>query len=270
MIKSITSTSNPLVKKVVQLTEKAKFRKEYGLFVVEGIREITMALKGGFEIRTLLYNPDIIGFDKIMRMGDFEVKNLEIIEINDVVYDKIAYREGTEGVIGLFSSKETDIKTVSLASKNPLILVAEAPEKPGNIGALLRTADAAGVDLFIIANPNTDLYNPNIIRASLGSVFTTKVVASITDDVIAWLRKNNIEIYCALLSNKSVPYFETDFKGPCAIVLGTESEGLSEEWVKNADKNIIIPMHGTVDSMNVSVSGAILVFEALRQRSQNF
>lgn len=265
MNKIVSSTSNPLVKTVQQLYEKAKFRKETGLFVVEGLRETRMAVKGGYRLKTLLYNPGIVAHDDLSTVI---TPDCELVEINDAVYEKLAYREGTEGLIGIFESRKNDLESVKINQMNPLILVAESPEKPGNIGALLRTADAAGVDLFVLANPKTDLYNPNVLRASLGAVFTTNVVSATSEETLKWLSQNKISVYCAYLSEKSVAYYSVDFKKGCAIVLGTESEGLSDYWVRYADKNIIIPMHGQVDSMNVSVSGAILLFEAVRQRSQ--
>lgn len=152
-------------------------------------------------------------------------------------------------------------------TSNPLILVAEAPEKPGNIGALLRTADAAGVDLFIISNPNTDIYNPNIIRSSIGSVFSNKIVTGTTQEIISFLRSHKIKTFCAVINENSVSCYTQNYTGPTAIVVGTESSGLSQDWIKASDTNIIIPMKGQIDSVNVSVSAAILIFEAVRQRN---
>ena len=157
------------------------------------------------------------------------------------------------------------INNLSFKTTNPLILVAEAPEKPGNIGALLRTADAANVDAVIIANPKTDLYNPNIIRSSVGCVFTNQIATGTTQEVIEFLNNHNINIYCAAL-NASADYHTQDFTKPTAIVVGTEATGLSSEWLKNSTQNIIIPMQGEIDSMNVSVAAGILIFEAKRQR----
>ena len=145
-------------------------------------------------------------------------------------------------------------------------MVAEAPEKPGNIGALLRTADAADLDAVIIADPKGDLYNPNIIRSSVGCVFTNNIAIGSTNEVISYLKKGDISIFCAALS-ASENYTNIDFTEATAIVVGTESEGLTSEWLDNSDQNIVIPMQGEIDSMNVSVSAAILIFEALRQRN---
>jgi len=144
-------------------------------------------------------------------------------------------------------------------------LVVEAPEKPGNIGALLRTADAAHIDAVIIANPKSDLYNPNIIRSSVGCVFTNKIAMGSTSEIIGLLKENNVNIYCAALQASKV-YTTQDFTKSTAIIVGTEATGLSEEWLKHSNQNIIIPMQGEIDSMNVSVAAGILIFEAKRQR----
>jgi len=178
---------------------------------------------------------------------------------------KLAYRTTTEGVVGLTNFKDTDISSLRLKTENPLILVAEAPEKPGNIGAILRTADAANVDAVIIANPKTDLYNPNVIRSSVGGVFTNTVATGSTSEIIKYLQERKINIYGAILQS-STSYIEQNYTKPTAIVVGTEHEGLSEEWRKNTTQNIIIPMEGSIDSMNVSVAVGILIFEAKRQR----
>ena len=154
---------------------------------------------------------------------------------------------------------------MAFATDSPLLLVAEAPEKPGNIGALLRTADAANIDAVIIANPKTDLYNPNIIRSSVGCVFTVPIATGSTTEVIDFLKAKSINSYCAALT-ASKPYYEVSFKKASAIVVGTEDQGLTEEWLTHSTQNIIIPMEGVIDSMNVSVAAAVLIFEAKRQR----
>ena len=191
--------------------------------------------------------------------------NLKIIKISIEVYEKLARRDSTEGILAVFQSKNHSLDSITLQRKHPLILVAEAPEKPGNIGALLRTADAANLDAVIIANAKTDLYNPNIIRSSIGCVFTNQIAISSTETIIAFLKDNNIGIYCASLKASS-SYEEIDYKKACAIVVGTEATGLTNEWLESSTQNIIIPMQGQIDSMNVSVSAGILIFEAKRQR----
>lgn len=255
--KIITSLQNPLVKKVLQLQEKSRERKKTGLFIIEGLRELELAQKGGYIIETVLYCEDI--------NSDAIGEASEQIAISKAVYKKLAYRQTTEGVLAIAKSKNHDLDSLNFKNKNPLILVAEAPEKPGNIGALLRTADAANIDAVLIANPKSDVYNPNVIRSSVGCVFTTQAGIGTTEEIISFLEQHNIAINCAALT-ASKNYIEVDFTEPTAIVVGTEATGLSDTWLTNSDQNIIIPMQGVIDSMNVSVSAAILIFEAKRQR----
>ncbi len=267
MIKSISSPVNPLIKSIVTLSDKSKARKESGFFVVEGQREILLAIKGDYKVKTIIFNPTIVTYNILHDLYGSILYETEMIEVTNLVYNKIAYREGTEGVIAIFYAKSLELSHLQLNNKLPLILVAEAPEKPGNIGAIMRTADAAGIDAFIVANPNTDVYNPNIIRSSVGCVFTNQMAYGTTTDIITYLQEHKINIICATLSDYSVPYYEIDFKLPTAIVVGTESTGLSEEWISAATKNVMIPMKGQIDSINVSVSAAILMFDAVRQRN---
>ncbi|WP_339709826.1 RNA methyltransferase [uncultured Kriegella sp.] len=263
-IKHISSAQNPLVKKILLLKEKSRERKKLGLFILEGARELQMALKADYQIQTLVFCPEII---KEFEVGELlnGKATLEVIAISKLIYQKIAHRATTEGILAIAKSEPHALSALDFKNKNPLILVAEAPEKPGNIGALLRTADAANLDAIIIANAKGDLYNPNIIRSSVGCVFTTKIAMGSTSEIISFLKENNVAIYCAALT-ASERYTQIDFKQSAAIVVGTEATGLSEEWLQNATKNIIIPMLGEIDSMNVSVSAAILIFEAKRQR----
>ena len=262
-VKSISSIQNPLIKKIAQLQEKSRERKKTGLFVIEGNREIDLAQKGGYPIALLLISPEISNFsveDFIKRFPDSEC-----IEKTRTVYQKMAYRESTEGVLAVAQNRSQALETIDFTSDNPLILVAEAPEKPGNIGALMRTADAAGLDAVLIANPKTDLYNPNIIRSSVGTIFTLQIGLGSTEEIISFLKRRKISIRCAALS-ASKSYVDANLGGALALVVGTESMGLSDEWLENSDENLIIPMQGEIDSMNVSVSAAILIFEAVRQR----
>ena len=191
-------------------------------------------------------------------------EQIEVDFVSPKVYAHMAYRGTTEGVIGWAVPKAHDLKEIKL-SVNPLILIVDAVEKPGNLGAILRTADAAGIDALIISNTRTDVYNPNVIRSSLGAVFSTQIAVGESGAVIDWLRKNKIKIFCTALT-ASKPYTEINYEIPSAIVMGTESTGLSATWLKESDQNIIIPMKGIVDSMNVSVSTGIVLFEAVRQR----
>ncbi|NNK76880.1 MAG: RNA methyltransferase [Maribacter sp.] len=264
--KYISSLKNPVVRQIVQLQEKSRQRKNLGLFVLEGHRELAMAIKAKYEIQTLLYAPGIISEASILNILKESVNDPELIQVSNPVYQKIAYRDSTEGVVAIAKQKSHLLDDLHLDNDNALILVAEAPEKPGNIGALLRTADAANLDAVLIANPKGDLYNPNIIRSSIGCVFTNKIAVASTSEILKFLQDKNIAIYCAALSASEV-YTRINFAKKAALVVGTESTGLTDAWLEASTKNIIIPMEGEIDSMNVSVSAAILIFEVKRQRS---
>ncbi|MAG89040.1 MAG: rRNA methyltransferase [Flavobacteriaceae bacterium] len=262
----ISSTQNKRIKHLLQLQDKSRNRRKESQFVVEGLRETGLALQGGFKLLEVYFCPDFFSENEFKSIPDFEHADAEIIEISSEVYQKLAYRTSTEGVITVFASKENALQKLNFSHNNPLILVAEAPEKPGNIGALLRTADAANVDAVLIANPKTDLYNPNIIRSSVGCVFTNKIAIGTTSEIIKFLQHKNIAIYAAALQASEI-YTKIDFTKASAIVVGTEATGLNQEWREAATQNIIIPMNGAIDSMNVSVAAGILIFEAKRQRS---
>jgi TrmH family RNA methyltransferase len=262
MVKSISSLQNPFIKQTLLLMDKSRERKKTGNFVIEGKREIDLAVKGGYSLKTVLICPDIYSKE----VSEIEKFDAEIIEISTDVYQKLAYRKTTEGILAIAKAKDLSLDSLQLKNENPLILVAEAPEKPGNIGALLRTADAANLDAVIIANPRTDMYNPNIIRSSVGCLFTRNIATGTTDEIIRYLKKNNVEMYAATLQ-ASVPYQTCDFTGSSAIIVGTEDEGLTGSWREQSTQNIIIPMQGEIDSMNVSVAAGILIFEAKRQRN---
>lgn len=244
----------------MQLQEKAKARKQSGTFLIEGQREIQLAIQGGYELETLLFFPELIDPISVNQLS----QQIPLIEINKEVYQKLAYRDTTEGILAIARTKTMQLSDLKL-SNNPLILIAEAPEKPGNIGALLRTADAANLDAVIIANPKSDMYNPNIVRSSVGGLFTNQIAVGNTSEIITFLQQNNINFYSATLQN-ATSYHTQDFTQPTALVVGTEATGLSQEWRDKATQNINIPMQGAIDSMNVSVAAAILIFEAKRQR----
>ncbi len=260
-MKKIESVQNPFIKSLVQLQEKSKVRKQTGTFLIEGQREIDLALKGGYEIETILFLPGLFSEEQLNNITN---KQLNIIEISKEVYQKLAYRDTTEGIIAVAKTKSLALKDLKL-SKNPLILIAEGLEKPGNLGAILRTADAANIDAVIIANPRTDLYNPNIVRSSVGCLFTRQIAVGSSEEIIAFLKENNINFYSATLQN-STSYHTQDYTKPTALVVGTEATGLTEIWREESTSNVIIPMQGEIDSMNVSVAAAILLFEAKRQR----
>ena len=260
-MKQIQSPQNPLIKNILRLQEKSRERKKQQLFVVEGKREIGLALKGNFEIDSLLFIPQKIEHHYIKK---FNAK--EIIEISPEVYKKIAYRESTEGIIALAKSKHIELNSLLFKNRNPLILVIEGVEKPGNIGAMLRTADAANIDAIILADPKTDIYNPNVIRSSVGSVFTRNIISSSSEEIITFFKQNNIQMFAATLQNSNM-YTHENYKEASAIIVGAEANGLTKIWRDCSTKNINIPMQGEIDSMNVSVAAAIILFEAKRQRN---
>ncbi len=263
MIKTISSLQNKAVKHLLQLQEKSRNRRKENVFIVEGSREINLALAANYHLQQLYFCPDLIDQNEVNLLQ----KSVdECIKVTHEVYQKIAYRSSTEGVLAVGQQKEHGLQGVQFTSTTPLVLIAEAPEKPGNIGALLRTADAANVDAVFIANPRTDLYNPNIIRSSVGCVFSTQIALGSSTEIIRFLQQNLFSIYCATLQ-ASIKYTLPDYTQATAIVVGTEADGLTEEWRTHATQNIIIPMRGKIDSMNVSVSAGILIFEACRQRN---
>ena len=269
-IETITSAQNPKIKGLLELQEKSKARRRTGLFVVEGRRELQHCIEAGFEPHTLFICRDIMTekeFDRILGVieENFTGMMCPIIEISQQLYDKIAYRGGTEGNIAELHCKEMTLESLEL-KENPLVVVLESVEKPGNLGAVLRSADASGADAVIVCDPLTDLYNPNLIRSSIGAIFTVPVATATSEDAIRWLKERNIRIYTAQLQD-SEWYYDTDMTGGTAIVMGTEATGLTDVWRKAADAHIKIPMLGRLDSLNVSVSAAILMFEAVRQRN---
>ena len=281
---SITSAQNPKIKNLLLLQEKSKARREQGLFVVEGRRELEHCLAAGFCPRTVFVCPEIAGQagndvldagNDVLDAGDDGLHagddarharpdRASVIEIPADLYRKVAYRESTEGIIAEVEYKELTLKDLNLP-ENPLIVVLESVEKPGNLGAVLRSADAAGADAVIFCDPLTDLYNPNLIRASIGAVFTVPCVAASSARVIPWLQERGIRILTAQLQDSSL-YYDVDMRRGTALVMGTESTGLTQEWRQAASAHIRIPMLGRLDSLNVSVSAAILLFEAVRQR----
>ena len=260
-MKQITSIQNPYIKSLVKLHEKAKARKQSGTFLIEGQREIELAIKGNYEIETILFCPELFIQSK---NPNIELSNYQKIEISRDVYQKLAYRDTTEGILAIAKIKNLSLSDLQLP-ENPLILVLESIEKPGNIGAMLRTADAVNIDAVILANPKTDLYNPNIVRSSVGCLFTNQIATGTTEEIIAFLKAKNINFYSATLQNSN-EYHKVDYSTPTALVVGTEATGLTQLWRDESTQNIIIPMQGAIDSMNVSVAAAILLFEAKRQR----
>ncbi|WP_036910259.1 RNA methyltransferase [Prevotella sp. FD3004] len=253
----ITSVQNARIKHVVALQQKSSLRREEGLFVVEGQREIEHCIACGYEVVELF----------VLNTIDYS-GSIAPTFVTPQVYEKMAYRGSTEGIIAVVRCKEHSLLTLcsSLSAKTrPLIVVLESVEKPGNLGAILRTAEAAKVDAVIVCDPLTDLYNPNLIRASIGGVFCVPVAVCTSGECIAFLKEHGVRILTAQLQD-SYEYYDYDMRHATAIVMGTESTGLTDQWREAADAHIRIPMLGRLDSLNVSVSAAILMYEAVRQR----
>lgn len=273
-IEAVTSAQNPKIKELLALQEKSRLRREKNLFVVEGRRELGHCIDAGYLIRTLFTCPEICQeqdieeiSEKILAQGPLPgQRQPSVIEVPAALYAKMAYRGGTEGLIAEAVMRPFCLEDLKI-KENPLIVVLESVEKPGNLGAVLRSADSAGADAVIVCDPLTDLYNPNLIRASIGAIFSIPTVAVSSAMAIDWLKTNRIQILTAQLQDSEL-YYDTDMTGGTAIVMGTESTGLTDLWRQNADRHIRIPMLGQLDSLNVSVSAAILLYEAVRQRNQ--
>ena len=260
-VESITSAQNPKFKNLLLLQEKSKARREQGLFVVEGRRELEHALEAGFRARTVFVREDLLPEREPLAAK----ADCPVVLLSPALYAKAAYREGTEGILAEMEVKERRLEDLTLG-EHPLVVVLESVEKPGNLGAVLRSADAARADAVIVCDPLTDLWNPNLIRASIGAVFTVPTVCASSAETIDWLKSRGIRILTAQLQDSSW-YYDTDMTGGTALVMGTESTGLTDVWRRAADAHIRIPMLGRLDSLNVSVSAAILLFEAVRQRN---
>ena len=261
-LKNITSLQNPSIKNIVKLS-KSKERQQQQLFVIEGARELSLALQSDYVVDSVYVCREMFEKTKYPNVLDWMEEN-RVFDITSAVFQKIAYRENSDGIVALAKPKSHTLEHIKL-SKNPFVILLEAVEKPGNLGAIFRTADAAAVDAVIVCDPQTDLYNPNVVRSSVGGLFTVQTAACSSEDALAWLKANNITSYAAELQAAEF-YQNIDFRTSSAIVLGTEAEGLSDFWLKNAKKRIKIPMRGKIDSLNVSVSAAVLTFEAMRQR----
>ena len=261
MFKEIKSLQNSKIKHVLQIKEKSRTRKKSGLFFIEGKKELNLAIKSGYKIKTIYCNLELCG----PSINSYTDSKVEIITVSLKIYKKIAYRGSTEGLVAIAKCKSHLLNDIEIKNKNPLILVAESIEKPGNIGALIRTADAANVDALIIANPRTELYNPNVIRSSVGGIFTVQIAIAKSNEIIDFMKNRNIPIYSAILQ-ESIPYDELNYVKSCCIAVGTENKGLSYLWKESCNEKIKIPMLGNLDSMNVSVAAGVLLFEVCRQR----
>lgn len=256
---NINSLENKKIKELIKL-QKAGFRKKTGQFLIDGLREIELAISADVSLIEIFYCPELAKKSLAAKL-----KSFKIIEVSEAVFRKVIYKENPDGFLALAARKTKTISELKL-SKNPLLIVLESVEKPGNLGAILRSAYAAGVDAIILNDPQTDIFNPNVIRSSEGHLFTNQIAIASVPETVKLFNKLGINSLAAA-TVKSTNYTEADFSGPSAIILGSEAQGLSKEWLKLADKKIKIPMKTGIDSLNVSVSAAIIVFEAIRQRN---
>jgi TrmH family RNA methyltransferase len=262
-VEKITSPQNERIKNIRRLISKSKERKEQNLFIIEGARELSLAIAGAYSLDSVFLCRELFArthYPEVLQ----SISPQNLFEVTETVFEKIAYREGSDGILALAKPKFHTLQNLNLP-ENPFLIVLESVEKPGNLGAILRTADAAKVDAVVVCDPLTDIYNPNVIRSSVGCIFTVPVAISSNADTLAFLSANHIQTFAAELQ-ASQWYQETDFTKASAIVMGTEADGLTEFWLKNADARIKIPMRGKIDSLNVSVSTAVITFEAMRQR----
>ncbi len=259
----ITSVQNPLVKYIVKLTHKSSFRKKEKKFVVEGGLETERALQGGFILEKVIVCPEIFNRKNWLET----IPASKIVEVNRKVYAHLAYRGGTEGILAVGLQKDFTLTNLSNEDTR-FMLVAERIQKPGNIGALLRTSDAAGTSAVIFISPGTDLYNPNVIRASLGTLFTQKIAVASLEEFKQFKSEHSFRLYAATLQNSNV-YWKEQYTGNIAIAVGNEHDGLTGAFRQLSDLNVYIPMNGTADSLNLSVSAGIILYEVLRQRSGN-
>ena len=261
----LQSAQNPKIKNLKKL-EKSSERKEQGVFLIEGLRELCLAVRAGYELQELFVCEELVQQSEEYNLSEVS-ENTPIINISKEVYAAVAYRESTEGILATAKPKTHLLAELKLKEK-PLLLVIEAVEKPGNLGAMLRSCDAAAVDAVIVCDGRTDVYNPNVVRSSIGTVFTNQIAMASIQEVIGFLKENKIKTFAAELTATKY-YYEQNMKTATAIVVGAEATGLSKEWIHAAEEHIKIPMLGTIDSLNVSVSAAVLLFEAVRQRRVN-
>ncbi len=257
----ITSLQNPRVKQIVKLRDDRKERQHEGLMLVEGYDEIYLALAAGYFPRTLLIAPELAA----VRGREIKDVTAEMLTVSPAVFEKMSYRQNPDGWLGVFPIPGISLNDLKL-SESPLIIVAESIEKPGNLGAILRTADAAHVDAVLVCDPRVDAYSPNVVRASRGTIFTVPVVETKSLQALVFLQQRGIQILAATPSAEA-EYTSQDLRAPLAVAVGTENEGLSPLWMNQADVKVRIPMMGKVNSLNVSIATALIIFEAVRQRA---
>jgi len=263
-VNKITSAQNPKIKAVIKLREKRE-RDKTQKFIIEGYRELERASLGKVSFSLLFYSPKLfLGSNEMKLIEKIEKKGAELIELPDFLFEKISYRDRPDGLLAIANQKRLKLSDVDFG-KNPFLVVAESIEKPGNLGSILRSCDATGVDALIVCDPRTDIYNPNVVRASVGTLFTIPVIQATGEEVLEYLKKNKIQIVATTPAAQK-EYTEIDLKGPAAVAVGTEQLGLTDAWLKKADLQVSIPMLGIADSLNVAAATTLLLYEVVRQR----
>lgn len=267
----ITSAQNPRVKDVLKLRDK-KDRDQTQTFIIEGYRELLKGVGGGVCLKTLFYSPSLfLGQNENALIDDIRSLGVEVIEVSAKVFQRFSYRDRPDGLLAVAFQTHLELCDLNYKIKKgsaSFFLVAESIEKPGNLGSILRSADAAGVDALFVCDRCTDIHNPNVVRASTGTLFTVPVIETSSREAIDWLKSHGIKIVAATPTGTQV-YTEEDLKGSVAVAVGTEQLGLSKEWMMAADAELKIPMHGVADSLNVAAATTLLVYEVLRQRQNN-
>lgn len=261
----ITSTHNPKIKAVAALRER-RARDAARLALVEGYEELTLALASGAQPVDLFFCPPLFrAKEQVALLEQAQQRGAACYEVSERVFAKLAYRENPDGWLGTFAFPQHSLADLRL-STTPFLIICEGVEKPGNLGAILRTADAANADAVIACDPRTDWANPNVIRASKGALFAMQVAAATSGETLAWLRQRNIHVIVATPAAQTL-YSAPNYRVGVALALGTEKEGLSSLWLENADHAVAIPMFGKVNSLNVSAAAALLIYEVVRQRT---
>lgn len=266
----LTSVQNPRVKFVVHLRSKHE-RDKTNKFLIEGYRELLRAVDASQPVDELFICRELfLGSNEDSLIDCIEKQGVPVFDCTKAVFEKMSYRDRPDGLLAIAPQQHkqlSDITKTIKSKKNPLVLIAEAIEKPGNLGTILRSSDAVGIDALIVCDECTDIHNPNVVRASVGTLFTIPVVESTTEETLSWLRENNFLILAATPQAKN-EFTQVNMAQPLAIAVGTEQLGLSKLWMENADIQVRIPMNGVADSLNVAMATTLLLYEALRQRSK--
>ena len=264
----LTSVQNPRVKELVKLRDRSE-REKKNLFLIEGYRELLRSIDSEFPIDSLFICPELfLGSNELTLIKRIADTGSQIFNCSKPVFEKISYRDRPDGLLGLAKQCHltlNDFDKLLINKLSPFLIIAEAIEKPGNLGTILRSSDAVGLDGLIVCDRCTDIYNPNVVRASVGTLFTVPVAETKGVETLAWLKKKKIPIVAATPSAKQ-EFTEVDLSGPIAIAVGTEQLGLSKLWMEGADIQVCIPMCGVADSLNVAMATTLMLYEALRQR----